>query len=352
MSTTEWPQPGGGILQPGEPEGGARRRRRIKLLIVLMLLAGLAWVIMLGVQYFLTKQSITELPGMPPVVGVSKKPEANYSGSLYGVQRPLGVAVGADGSVYVTESGGERKVHVFNQAGQEILSFAPPGTQTLSRVPVYVAVSPKGGVYVSDRDAATIYIFSPDGALQGTVASPVAGGWAPLGLSFDKKGNLYVTDVTPDNHRILVLDPEGKLLRQFGKEGKADGEFWFPNGVAIDKQGRIYVSDSNNGRVQIFDSAGNLLYKISRGMGRGDLSLPRGIGLDDDNRLFVVDTSAQEVKVYDVSKLPKLKLLSTFGEEGSSEGTFEFPNGLALDGAGRIYVTDRENNRVQIWRQR
>jgi len=307
-------------------------------------------VLLLASQYLRTGKPIQELPGVPPPVSRLFEGPPRYLRSIDGVQRPLGVAVSEDGKVYVTESAGERKIRVFDSAGQELSSFAPPGTTAPSRVPVYVAVSPGNEVYVSDRDARTIYIFSEDGEPLGEVASPLPEGeaWHPLGLAFDGTGNLYVTDVTPGSHRVLVLDTAGRLKLAFGTQGDGDGEFWFPNDVAIDGDGRIYVSDSNNGRVQVFDNSGAFLYKIGRGLARGDLSLPRGLAVDDDNHLFVVDTSRQVVLLYDISESPQL--LYTFGGTRAEGSVFSFPNGLALGDDGRVYVTDRENDRIQIWR--
>ena len=58
------------------------------------------------------------------------------------------------------------------------------------RVPVYVAVNPEGDVYVSDRGAAAIFIFSPDGKPKGKVAPPKGfEDWHPLGLAFDGDGD-------------------------------------------------------------------------------------------------------------------------------------------------------------------
>jgi DNA-binding beta-propeller fold protein YncE len=349
MSTTNWPQPGGGILQPGGPAGGAGRQKWVKVAIVLLLLAGLAWVLLLGVQYFLTGRSITQLPGLPGLSGLFKQP-AHYESSLYGVQRPLGVAVGADGNVYVTESDGERKAHVFNRAGQEVLSFAPPNTEIPSREPLYIAISPKNEIYVSDRFNRAIYIWAADGSLAGTYQpqSVPAEDWHPMGLAFDSAGNLYVTDVTPEKHRVMVFDKTGALKLQFGSQGSADGQFWYPNGIAVDGKGRIYVADGDNGRLQVFDAAGKHLFNISRGYATGDLAMPRGVAIDDQNhRLLVVDTSADTVKVYDISG-DSPRFLSDFGESGSGDGQFRYPNGVAL-ASGKIYVTDRENGRVQIW---
>jgi DNA-binding beta-propeller fold protein YncE len=288
----------------------------------------------------------------------------------------MGVAVSQDGKVYVTEVGGERMIHIYNSRGQEVGSFAPPDTEAAGRVPIYVAVSPEGDVYVSDRDTATIFVFSSDGTAKGKVTPPAGfEDWHPLALAFDKTGNLYVSDVTPDKHRLIVLDPtpdstvevdptlahalpEGSILKlSFGTQGEKDGQFWFPNGIAVDSQGRIYVSDSNNGRMQAFDKSGKFLFKISRGMSRGDLSIPRGIAVDEDGRLLIVDTYRGAVQAYEISKSAgsdsegaPVKFAGAFSESPGDGVFFLYPNGLALDGKNQIYVADRANNRVQIWK--
>ena len=332
------------------PPGRPASRTRIKLLIVLLLLAGLGWVLFLGIQYFLTKQSITQLTGVPPPIADLFRDRPSYIGSLEDVERPLGVAVASDGNVYVSESAGERMVRVFNRDGDEIAEFAPPGTEFTTRVPLYVAISPKNDVYVSDRFNRAIYIWAADGSFAGAFQpqSVPAEDWHPMSLAFDRQGNFYVTDVTPGKHRVMVFDSSGALKLQFGKEGKEPGEFWYPNGIAVDGDGRIYVADGNNGRLQAFDAQGGLLYLIPKGFASGDLSMPRGVALDGGDHLLVADTSAHIVKVYDISG-DRPDFIRDIGESGSGDGQFLFPNGVAL-ADGKIYVTDRENGRVQIWK--
>lgn len=349
MSTADWQQTGSGRPQDSGPSGAMGWPNWIKMVILLIILIALGWVILLISQYCRTGKPISELPGIPPPVAGLFGDNAEYKGSLTGIARPLGVALGEDGRIYVSESAGERLVRVFDSSGKEVDTFAPPDSEVLARVPLYVAISPKGEVYVSDRRARAIYIYSADGDYVGTFEhkSVPAEEWQPLGLAFDYDSNLYVTDVTDKKHRVLVFDTAGELKLEFGTQGAQPGEFWFPNGIAVDGRGRIYVADGDNGRLQTFDSAGNLLYVIPRGYAAGDLSMPRGVALEGDDILLVVDTSANVIKVYDVSG-DHPSYIRDFGESGVGEGQFRFPNGVAL-ADGRIYVTDRENGRVQIW---
>jgi sugar lactone lactonase YvrE len=64
-----------------------------------------------------------------------------------------------------------------------------------------------------------------------------------------------------------------------------------------------------------------------------------------------VDTANQDIKVFTPGDTPTA--LPTFafsvGQEGTDEGNFEYPNGIAVDSRERLYITDRENNRLQVW---
>ncbi len=342
MTTADLPHPGPEAPQPeGQPQGRGQPNW-LKLTVLLILLVCLGWVVLLIFQYCWTGSN---LPGLP---GVFEEPErARYSYSLSGengLARPLGVAVAGSGDrIYVTESDGERMVRIFDSRGDEIGALAPPRTQITSRVPVYVAVSPKDEVYVSDRLNRAIHIWDADGSYVGKFKheSVPAEDWQPMGLTFDGQGNLYVTDLTPGKHRVMVFDSSGDLKLEFGKEGKEPGDFWFPSGLAVDGEGRIFVADGNNGRLQVFDAEGGLLGVISRGYAEGNLAMPRGVALDGDDLLFIADTAANTVKVYDVSG-DAPEFLYALG------GPFRYPNGVDVED-GKIYVTDRENGRVQIW---
>ncbi len=73
--------------------------------------------------------------------------------------------------------------------------------------------------------------------------------------------------------------------------------------------------------------------------------------LDDGGRLYVTDVLAHSVSIYKLPTRPgdRLVFLGAFGEEGRQEGQFMYPNGVAADTHGHLFVTDEGNNRIQVW---
>jgi len=320
-----------------------RKRRRRKIAALAGILVVLAIIIYMIIRALSGNSPLPSIPSELP----------HYVSDIYGTDQPMGVAVSPSGGrIYVTESEGPRLVRIYDSSGHQLGTLKPPGHNQAWHLPVYVAVSPRTeDVYVSDRLRQDVDVYSPTGKYLGALrpTGHLGKGAQPLGLAFGSEGDLYMTDVggPRQDHRVLVFGSSGKeLLRKVG----SPGTFWFPNGLALDGKGDLYVADSNDGRLEIFNPAGKPAVSIERGVGEGDLGLPRGVAIDG-NRLFVVDTTAQVVKVYrlpgQVTEVPAY--IGSFGGEGIGDGQFQYPNGIAIDHNGRIYVTDRVNGRVQVW---
>ncbi len=339
-STAPLGQDEGDVAVKAAPGKMSNKRKRViagLLTLLLILVALFLW-------YLLNRKPLSELPG----IGAGKVP--HYQFSIYGPARPMGVVASASGDrIYVTEAGDKQLVRVYDRAGKAAGILQPPASTGTAHTPVYVAINPKTqDVYVSDRLTSKVYIYDSKGAYLRTFAPKgnLGGGWAPLGLAFGPDGSLYATDVSGKDHRVLVFKPDGTLARSMG----APGQLSFPNGIAVDAQGNIEVSDSNNGRLVVFGQYGRMLATISRGVGEGNLGLPRGVAVDDSGRLYVVDTADHMVRLYTLDKSRAMpRYVGSFGGEGKLDGKFEYPNGVATDTRAHIYVTDRENNRVQVW---
>ena len=82
---------------------------------------------------------------------------------------------------------------------------------------------------------------------------------------------VYVVD--SNNHRIQKFDSNGNFIKSWGSMGTGDGQFNVPVSVIIDSKGNIIVNERGNARVQKFDSKGNFLLKFgSEGSGDGQFS--------------------------------------------------------------------------------
>ena len=342
---------GGGLAildQPADPApeptppANNRRRKVIALIVIavllLLVLAAFAW-------YLITRKPITALPGL------SNEAMPRFSYAIYNVTQPMGVAVNDDGSkVYVTQAGGDRSTILFDHTGKQLAKLTPPKSTGPNHVPVYVAINPTNhNVYVTDRMTGSIYVYTENGTyLHPLKPKSIKGIWMPLGLTFAPDGTLYVGDVAGAQHRVLEIDSTGTITQTFTVKKLALN---FPNGMAVDADGHLLVADSNNGRLLAFDKDGKVIASVNRGAGEGDLGLPRGVAVDDSGRIFVVDTTNQSVHVYrlNVSDTTTFTFVGAFGDEGITDGAFAFPNGAASDNRAEVYITDRENGRVQVW---
>lgn len=261
------------------------------------------------------------------------------------LRRPLGAAFGPNGNLYVTDTDNGR-IAVFTTDGVRLFDFSNEANKKKLLIPIYLGIDSRGDVFVSDRGAMNMAVFNQNGRFLRYYYpnNNPSFRWLPVALTFDKYDNLYVVDIFYD-HRILKIDPKGRILMSIGIMGEAAkgseeiGKLAFPNGVAVDDDGMIYVADSNNRRIQIFTAQGKLKRVIITG------GMPRGIAIDSLGRIVAVDTLGHFVNIYD--KLGSN--LATFGERGNNYGQFQYPNGLAIGDDNRIFVTDRENNRVQVW---
>ncbi len=293
------------------------------------------------------------------VVPVSQLGKPTYLFSIYGdtkngrLQKPLGVAVNdKENIIYVADSLNAR-IAAFNMQGKFLFKFDKTGTGKSKgklRNPSYVEVNPvDGNVYVTDPTHASVFIYNKTGKFIRTYVpnKNKKFPWVPLGMAFDDDANFYVAD--KGLNRVVKFSSTAKRLLSIGKHGQVlekitekPGQLYFPNTVAIASNGDVYVSDGNNQRVQIFDKKGKFKKIITvKGM-------PRGIAIVEGGSsagLYVVNTFEHKVQVFNKDG----EEIFNFGVLGQGEAEFRYPNDLEIKG-NRLYIVDRENSRIQVWR--
>lgn len=310
-----------------------RSNRRLWAVIILFVLTGVfAYLIQQIIQ---TNTRPEDKVGISlHTVGVFKGPKENT------LTKPLGVAVGENGEVYVADSSNHRVV-VFSMEGKMLRIIGGPGTApgSFDYPTAVVTFGPR--LYVADTGKKSVQVYNTEGRfLRLLDTGAVQRGVKPLALAMDSIENLYVAD--GGGQRILVYNSQGKLIKSFGSQGTGEGEFGFPNGLALDEKGkRIFVSDFSNGRIQVFNWDGKFQYQIK---GEELLTNPRGISFDSDRGLlFVADIFQHRIAVLQANG----DLVGYFGSIGSSSKQFQFPNGLYFH-KQTLYVADRDNNRIVV----
>jgi DNA-binding beta-propeller fold protein YncE len=337
--------PGAEAPAPTSPdqEQPASRRKLIVLLVMLFVFLLLALV---AAWYLLFHKPLTEV--IPGVTAPQTMPA--YQGSLYNLSKPQSVAVSTDATrLVITQTGTSLETVMFDRQGNKVAVLAPPTDQVPSPHQLFVATDPATGEFwATDRfnGLTAIYtasgkfdrLFDPGTALQN---------WQPLAIGFDKTGDAYIADVSNGPAVILVFGPDGKELRSFGPGHNLD----HPNGIAVADNGMVYVADTGNGQLKVFDPSGGMIGSIDRGAASGNLGLPVGVAIDDHGNVLVVDSNAARVQAYAqlAAGQDSPNYINAFGEEGSGDANFSYPNGLAADAQGRVYVADWGNDRLEIW---
>jgi len=156
---------------------------------------------------------------------------------------------------------------------------------------------------------------------------------------------------------IIEFDMSGKPIKSFGA-----GLFVSPHGLTIDKNGNLYVADyqgkPGKGRVVYkFNQDGKILMTLGTpgvaGSGPNQFSEPNEVAIAPNGNLFVADGhSARPDSAARIVKLsPDGKFIKAWGKLGTGPGEFKLPHTLRFDAEGRLWVADRQNNRLQVFDQ-
>ena len=265
---------------------------------------------------------------------------------------PRGIAVDAEGNVYVAD-GGNHRIQKFDNGGKSLMEFGSEGSAPGQfQEPWGVAVDADGNIYVADTWNHRVSKFDPEGEFllqwgafvdtQGVLSDEqTAVFWGPRSIAFDGNGDLYVSDT--GNKRVQVFDTEGNFLRQVGGVGVLEGQFEEPVGLAIDKDDNLYVADIWNQRIQKFDSDLKYLtqWDVDGWESQSVVNKPY-LAVDDRGRVYVTDPENYRMLVFD----DEGEFLQTFGQFGIDVASFNLPIGVAVDKDGNFFISDSGNQRI------
>lgn len=230
---------------------------------------------------------------------------------------------------------------VRGQAGSESTPSPPiwiaGGAGSAFSLPIDIATDRKGVAFLLDSGTRTITLFSPRGEYLREI--PGSGHWRdPASLAVASDGTLFLAD--GEAARVLEIDRSGKIRREYyaGKGARVTG-------VAVYGD-FLYCTDNRNSRVVVFRRGEGKSGGWGRkGSGPGEFQSPFRIAADSAGRIFVSDVLNGRVQWFSAFG----RHLGTLKVFGAAPGKIFRPTGIAVDPRGRIWVTDSFTGLAQLF---
>lgn len=239
--------------------------------------------------------------------------------------------------------------------------------------PSGLAIDSNDNIYVVDNGSSKIRKITVSGVVStlagsGSFGSTDGNGISasfnfPSGITVDSNGIAYVADSTSGKIRKITQTGIVSTFAGSGYPfGSVDGtgiaaSFYYPNDVAVTNNGTVFVTDSFNSKIRKITSdgavttfAGNVTLGSTDGIGvTANFEYPKGITIDSNEIIYVTDGNN---KIRKITSDGRVSTFAGSGLKGSSDGrgtaaSFYYPNGIAVDKNGIIYIADSINNKIR-----
>ena len=351
------------------------RRLRFPLIILAVLILSVAGVVVyirfrkpIPTQ-FNWKSKVATLAGDGSPL-FNEKPQP----TLAGFSDPFGVAIGPDGVVYISDAGDSNRIRKLTPEGT-LLTIAgdregfADGIPASFNTPSGLALDAEGNLYIADTGNNRIRKVTPEGVASTVAGNGIAGyvdGPAtaaqfdgPIGVAVDAQNNVYVADTY--NDRIRRIGVDGQVTTVAGSQGPgyrdgqgSNAQFDTPCGVVIKPDGTLIVADAGNGKLRQISRTGEvstLSISFVDDPNRNWLRTPMGLALTHDGFLYV--TEQDRGTLVQITPDGKACILAGnrqgYADGFGTDARFNHPTGIAVDyRSGDLVVADSSNYLVRI----
>ncbi len=304
------------------------------------------------------------------------------------LSNPCGIAVDSAGNIYIADQANNRirKIssppssgNISTVAGDGTEGFTGDGAAATAaeiNLPCGIAVDPAGDIIFSQTDAngtTASAIREVSGGNISTLAggnstTPLGPGYTgdggpainaevnnPLAIALDSAGNIYIADTL--NSAIREITTNGNIRTLSNKFNR-------PEGVFVDAAGNIYVADTHNHCVRkiatnsstttVAGICGTPGFSGDNGPAtKATLNYPTGVAVDGAGNIYIVDSNNFRVRMMTAGGT--IYTIAGNGDDGiggdggpALNAPLSFPFSIALGAQGVIYISDQQNNEIRM----
>jgi DNA-binding beta-propeller fold protein YncE len=281
---------------------------------------------------------------LPPLAAEGLK--FKYLASVYvdekdvGLNLPEAVACGANGVVVVGDTGNDRLLR-FTFRDDSVSGGSEVKIPQLS-APYRLQLNSKGEIYVLDGKQRRIVHLGANGEFKSVLALagvPPPSTIVPKGIAIDAADNIYVLDIF--SARVLVLNAQ----EQFQKSLALPADAGFVSDVAVDVGGSVILLDSIRRRLFAASRDATSFTPLGDDLARAIPTLPAYMTASRGT-IFVVEGSGGSIAGLGRDGSFLSRQLTT----GVTEGTLNHPSQICLNDKDEVFVADRDNSRIQVFR--
>lgn len=250
-----------------------------------------------------------------------------------------------NGGILITDDSGVvlANIYLYGTGLSDRIVSLPANVSTIInglQNPTGVTVDGSGNVFVADSGSNEVYEYKNSGGTLGPQTTlPIYALNDPIGLAVDGSGNLFIA--SSGNDRVIKFFWNGN---SFVSQTEVGTGMYVPSGVAVAPNGTTCIANTYENLIPCYAWNGNSYSNLVSSVAWGAASpfsarFPLSTAIDASENIYTVQPYANQVT----------EIRFTIGTTVNiGSGTWKFPNALAMDGEGDLYVLDSGNNRVMM----